>query len=147
MAISDLSNVLKRAADLFQATGARAQAKEISALAATLDDSGDASVAGFVEQTQEALKRPPLAELPAEKITERLCELQGNTSAFSALLKEMNAKSFDKMKTFTVAAQYTGARETAWTTKPKALKAIKSKFEDSLYLASKAAMNAKVSPW
>lgn len=147
MDIVELRAALRRAASLFTAAGARKQTRSIEAVDSLLEASGDKCVEEFVEKTRAALKEPPLGALSVLEIVERLAVAGVDRSKFAVLYKQMQARSFDKDKLFEVAARFTGGLKTSWSTKPKALRAIKSKFEERAYLASKDAANSRVTPW
>ena len=80
----------------------------------------------------------PAAQLSAIKV---------DKIQFGKLYAKMQGPNFKKDKAAQVAALYTGARATAFKSKPSALKAIKQKFEDRAILASKEKMNENVTPW
>lgn len=147
MDIMQLRAALRRAASLFKATGAKAQAQSIEAVERLIGETGDRTVEEFVEKTQNALKEPPLGSLSVLEIVERLAIVGTDQAKFGALYKQMQSRGFDKNKVLEVASRFTGARKTAWSSKPKALQAIKLKFEERVYLASKDAANSRVTPW
>jgi hypothetical protein len=147
MDIMELRSALKRAASLFKATGAKTQAQSIVAVENLIGASGDKTVEEFVDKTRTALREPQLGSLTVLEVVERLVVVGTDQSKFTALYKQMQSRGFDKDKALEVAARFTGARKTTWTSKPKALQAIKSKFEERAYLASKDAANSGVTPW
>ena len=147
MDTTELRAVLKRAAALFRSAGAKRETKSIEAVESLIEASGDRTVEEFVEKTQAALSEPPLASLSIPEIVERLAAAGTDRSKFNALYKQIQGRDFDKEKTFNVAARFTGARSTTWKSKPKALQAIKSKFDERVYMASKDAANSRVTPW
>ena len=147
MDTTELRAALKRAATLFKAAGAKTHAKSIEAVEHLIDASGDRTVEEFVEETRAALSEPPLASLSVLEIVERLAGAGTDQCKFNFLYKQMQARDFDKEKTVEVAARLTGAKTTTWRSKPKALQAIKSKFEERVYMASKDAANSRVTPW
>lgn len=145
MEIADLSRILKRTAAIFRSGGASQQAETLDAVQKLLESSGDATVEQFVQNTRGALLGIKAAT-PAE-IAERLNAIGTDETEFVELLKQLGAKGVDKTKASEVAALYTGAREGAFKSKPKALLAIQQKFDEKVYLASKARLNERVSPW
>lgn len=147
MSINELRTVLQRAAALFRASGAKSQAQAVDCVERLLADSKDETVVDFVSRTQDALSGPKPEDLTAEELALRLDNLRADKAAFAVLFTSLQRKEFTKSKAIQVASIFTGARPTAWSTKPQALKAIKRKFDDRVYLASKEAMNAKVTPW
>ena len=147
MDISELMGVLKQATSLFKATGAKAQAQSIEAVERVIGASGDKTVEEFVEKSRAALEEAPLVSLTALEIIERLAIAGTDQAKFGLLLKRMKSRDFDKEKVLEVASRFTGARRTAWSSKSKALQAIKSKFDERAYLAAKDAANSRVTPW
>ena len=147
MSINQLRSVLKRAAGLFEASGAKAQAGDLEAVEQLLADSGDKSVDEFVEQTLAARNAPKFSELAPTDIVAKLNEIGTDRARFDQLLAQMKTAGVNKAKATGTASLFTGARATAWKSKPQALEAIRQKFEERVYLAAKAKQNENVTPW
>ncbi|MFM9939751.1 MAG: hypothetical protein ACKVP7_09665 [Hyphomicrobiaceae bacterium] len=147
MSITMLRGVLKRAAGLFEASGAKAQSRDIDAVEKLLADSGDATVDEFVERTLAARNPPKPAELSPVDVVNKLNEVGTDRAKFEQLVAQLKPPAFGKDKALMAASLFTGARPTAWKTKPQALEAIRQKFEERVYLAGKAALNEGVTPW
>lgn len=145
--ISHLRRVLQRAVSLFEASGAKAQAGDIKAVENLLAETGDTTVDEFVDRTMTALNAPKAAELPPAEIVAKLNEIGTDRAKFDNLFAQLKLSAFNKSKATATAALFTGARATAWKSKPQALEAIRQKFEERVYLASKAALNENVTPW
>lgn len=145
--ISQFRSVLQRAASLFEASGAKTQADDIKAVEQLLADSGDTTVDEFVHRTQAARNAPKAAELPPAEIVAMLNDIGTDRAKFDQLFAQLKLPAFNKARAMTTAALFTGARTNAWKSKPQALEAIRQKFEERVYLASKAALNENVSPW
>lgn len=145
MDIADLSRILKRTAAVFRSGGAEAQAETLDAVQDLLQTSGDATVEEFVKTTREALKG--LEDLAPSDIAARLNAIGPDQAEFEHFFKLISNKQVDKERAIAVAALYTGTRESAYKSKPKALAAIRQKFEDEVYHASKARLNERVTPW
>ena len=147
MDMKSLRSVIERAAGLFAASGAKSQAEAADSVAKLLAQSDDATVDSFVANSKDALAAPPLHALPPDVIVERLNALKTDRAAFTKLYKGLEAKALGKDQARKIAALFTGARETAWPSKPAALKAIKQKFDDRVFLANKAKQDENVTPW
>lgn len=145
MDIADLGRILKRTAAVFRSGGAAAQAEALDAVQDLLSSSGDATVEQFVQTTRTALLG--IKALAPNEIVERLNEIGTDQAEFDVIIGQLRAKDFDKSQAAAVAALYTGARESAFKSKPKALAAIRQKFDERAYLASKAKLNERVTPW
>jgi hypothetical protein len=145
MNIADLSRILRRTAAVFRSGGAAAQAETLDAVQDLLQSSGDATVEDFVLATREALKG--LESTSPEEIVQKLRALGTDQVEFEHLLTQLGEKQISKEKATAVASLYTGARESAYKSKPKALAAIRQKFEDEVYHTSKAKLNERVTPW
>jgi hypothetical protein len=147
MDIAELTAALKSAMRLFKASGAKPQTKAIEAVEGLIEASGDRTVEEFVERTRAALDEPLLAGLSAEAIVERIAAAGTDQRKFTTIFKQLQAKDCQNEKVFDVAARVTGARSTTWRSKPKALQAIKSKFDERVFMASKDPANSRVTPW
>ena len=147
MDITELRAALRRAASLFRAAGARPQTQSIEAVERLIGACGDKTVEEFVEKTRAALSEPPLESLSVLEIVERLALIGTDQTKFGALYKQMQSRGFDKEKALEVAARFTGARKNSWSSKPKAIKAIKAKFDERVYMAAKNASNSGITPW
>jgi hypothetical protein len=147
MDISALSELLRRAERLFKGGGAELQAKALSDTAAALDHSSAATVDDFVSDAKQRLAEPDFSELPVTEIIAKLLNLRVDQSRFTKVYNAMADKSFSKDKAIAVAIGYTGAHSAAWHTKPAALKAIKSFFDQRCYLTAKADRAEKVTPY
>jgi len=147
MDITELRGVLKRAATLFGASGAKAQASALNDVEKLLADSGDATVEQFVERTSAALDRPPLAGQTVEEVLAQLYEVGGKRHEADRLLSELKGKAFTNESLATLASRFTGLPVKSVATKAKAVKAIKNKLDERAYLESKERMNAGVTPW
>lgn len=145
MDIADLGRILRRTAAVFRSGGASSQADTLEEIQGLLESSGDATVEEFVRNTRDALKG--LRELSATEIAERLTMIGTDQTEFETLLKQLAEKQIDKTKATEVAALYTGSRAGSYKSKPKALAAIRQKFEEEAFLASKARLNERVTPW
>jgi hypothetical protein len=145
MDIADLSRILKRTAAIFRSGGAPEQAVALDAVQDLLETSGNPTVEEFVRTTREALKG--LADVSPTEIANRLTAIGTDQSEFEQLLKQLGDRQIDKAKAIAVAVLYTGARESMYKSKPKALAAIRQKFEEEVYHASKTRMNERVTPW
>jgi hypothetical protein len=96
--------------------------------------------------------RSLLEQLSAEEIATRLRLIGTDEAKFAHLLGTLKTKAFNKEKVIEVAALYTGqspytGHSPAWKTKNKALDAIRTRFEDDVYQASKLEQVDKVTPW
>lgn len=147
MSMDQLRGVLKRAAALFDAGGARTQATNLEAVERLLADSGDQSVDDFVDRTVAAMNAPKPADMEPAQIVAALNEIGTDRNRFNQLVAQLKVPAFNKAKATATASLFTGAKPTAWRSKPQALEAIRQKFEERVYLAAKAAANANVTPW
>ncbi len=147
MDLSILSNTLKRAAGVLKAAGAKQQTAAVEAVEALVEAAPHQTVEQFVDHAVEELRKPDLKDLPAEEVAAQLRAAKDDRVKFDKLFQSLGSKSFTKDKVIAVAALYTGARKSAWSTKPKALKAIQAKFNETIYLSAKASVNEKVTPW
>ena len=147
MDIAELRAALKKAAAVFRGAGARAQAQSIEAVDSLIRKSGDATLEEFVERTKEALQVKPLAELSAAEVIELLADAGTDAAKFNLIFLQLEARSFSKDKALEIAARFTGGRKSSWSSKSKALQAIKSKFDDRVFQASKDSANSGVTPW
>ena len=119
----------------------------MQAVSNLLTDVPDRSVEEFVDKTTAALNSPKLADLPASEICAKLRDAGVDKAQFDSLYSAITDRYFAKEKTIEVAALFTGARNTAWSSKPQALKAIKMKFDERVFLDSKSRHNVRVTPW
>ena len=147
MEIKSLQRVLTRAGGVLRAAGAKPQADAVATVTDLLGGATAGSVEQFVDDAHAALARPELKDLPAGVISMQLRESVKNRAAFDSIFAEMSHKSFDKDKVIEIAGLYTGAGPSAWPTKPKALQAIKKKYDQWVFLEAKARLNEKVTPW
>ncbi|MGI9423079.1 MAG: hypothetical protein ACR2PA_07790 [Hyphomicrobiaceae bacterium] len=147
MDISTLARSLKKTAGVLRAAGAKQQTAAVDAVGQLVSETDHETVEEFVDQAVEQLNRPSPKDMPPEEIVSQLRSAGTDDKAFEALFQAMRDRAFAKDKVMLVASLYTGARKTAWSTKPQALKAIREKFDDSVFLASKAAANENVTPW
>lgn len=147
MSLLSLRNVLKRAAGLFEAGGAKEPAADLHAVEKLLADSGDVTVDEFVERTRDAIRAPKPSDMAPLEIVMRLNEIGVDRGRFEQFFAELKVPAFNKEMAKTTASLFTGARPTAWKSKPQALDAIRKKFEERVYLAGKAELNRNVTPW
>ena len=147
MSVNQLRGALRRAEEMFSAAGASRQAKALTEVDRVLSPAQGESVEQFVDSTRAALTAPALADETSAVVAERLAGVGTDQAIFSSLFEQLKAREFGRDKAIEVAALYTGAGEAMWGSKAKALEAIRLKFEERVYLASKAALNEKVTPW
>lgn len=147
MGPKSLSSILRRAASLFAASGAKAQAEATATVAETLGRADDASIDEFVARSAAAIEPLNLDELAPPRIVEMLNAARRDQTETAAILHAMGARSIDKDKALRVAELFIGAKVVGPKTKPNALKAIQKKIADRAYLDSKDAMNKEVTPW
>jgi len=131
---------------LLVAAGAKRPAADLRKVRDILDEDNQQSVEAFVAETKALLSQPLLHELSAEEVAKQLRSAGTDEAKFARLFRELRSKSFTKDKVIEVAALFTGG-STTWKTKPKALDAIRTRFEDDVYQASKMSQVDKVTPW
>lgn len=146
MNIKELRSLLDRAGAMLVGAGAKRASADLSKVRNILDGDDQQSVEAFVAETKALLSQPPLHELSAEEIAKRLRAIGTDESQFARLFAELKSKSLSKDKVIQVAALFTGG-SSAWKSKNKALDAIRTRFEDDVYQASKMAQVDKVTPW
>ena len=132
---------------MLKAARAKPQAQAVQAVNALLDDARDRSVDEFVDRTAAALNAPKMSDLPPSDVCTMLREAGVDKAQFESIYSALSDRSFSKEKTIEIASLFTGARSTAWSTKPQALKAIKMKFDERVFLDSKSRHNVRVTPW
>ena len=148
MNITQLRETLQRAAALFKSGGATSQAAALEAAERLLADSGDETVEQFVERSRTpARTSAPTAPVDIDALVQDLYDWRSDPERFAQFYKQMEGRNFDKETAIAVASKFLGLKPKHFKTKPEALRAIKQKFDDRLYLASKSAMNSKVTPW
>ncbi len=145
MNISELRDVLKRAAGLFAAAGAKSQQKDLEDVEKLLADSGDPTVEDFVQRTVDALDRKLLSSQGDEEVLVQLYAVGAKRNEADSLLTEL--KGFPKERLSAIGARFTGISVTSVATKAKALKAIETKLKERAYQEGKDRMNAGVTPW
>ena len=142
-----LSIVLRRAAALFAASGAKIQAQAAGEVAETLEKTADSTIDDFVSNSLSAVDVPRLDSLTPAEIAAKINSARGNTIATNSIVRGLLERAVDKDTVIQLAELMTGARLTGSKTKPNALKAIQKKIAERAYLDSKDAMNQKVTPW
>jgi hypothetical protein len=148
MNITQLRETLQRAASLFKSGGADSQAAALEATERLLADSGDETVQQFVERSKApAITSAPTTPIDVDALVQNLYDWRSDPESFTQAYKTMEGRTFDKATAIAVASKFLGLKPKHFKTKPEALRAIKQKFDDRLYLASKSAMNSKVTPW
>lgn len=151
MELKKLKDALQNVADLFAASGAATQAKDVKRVTKLLDDAPDRTSDAFISETVRALdeaeRDASLAAQSAAAIVERLRGLDEDKAGFDRVVQVLKAKSVPKELLAEVAGLYTGAGPTAFKTKPKALKAIEEKHRERAFMASKSRLNERVTPW
>jgi hypothetical protein len=142
-----LSDILKRAASLLAASGAKSQARATEAVADVVASRPDDTVDAFVAAAAAALEASRIEELSAQAIVDRIHEGRRDKSATASILEALKARPVTRDKLIEVAMLLTGARKLAIKSRPQALKIIQQFLDERAYLDSKEAMNAKVTPW
>lgn len=147
MDISILTKSLKKTAGILRAAGAKQPTAAVEAVHQLVSETEHETVEEFVDSAVHKLNEPDPKDLSAEEMASRLRAAGPDDQAFDELLQAMRHRGFAKDKVIRVASIYTGARKSAWSTKPQALKAIQAKFDDIVFYASKSAANERVTPW
>jgi hypothetical protein len=145
MDVGDLRRTLQRAGRLFGASGATASAASLDRLDAALSrHEGRTPVADVVREAAATLAEPAPHERSAESIATELDRLGTDEAAFASLLQVIESRAFPVAKACEVALRYANAQE---RTKPKALKAIRHKFESRVWYAAKDKLDEGVTPF
>ncbi len=147
MDIRSLLANLKSARDMLRAVGATKPASDVAAVEALITKSDDATVEQFVERSKSALAGPKPGAESADEFVARLSAAGENEAVLGDVLKRLSDRSIDKQTVAKVAAAYTGASEKSFKSKPIALAAIRTAFNDRAYLVAKRRVNEKVTPW
>ena len=147
MDLKSLSQILKRAEGLFRSSGATAQAEAVGSIGAKLSELLNEPMEDLVGRAKARLLEPSLLELDPAEIAQCLVALRSDEAAFETIVGQLKRKDVSKQKVVAVAAAYTGVSKPSWSSKPAALKAMRSFFEQKAYLAAKAAMEEKVTPF
>lgn len=83
----------------------------------------------------------------ADEVAARFDALGTDETAFAALVSALEVRGFTKAKTCDVAEAVTGGRAGMWKSKKDAIEAIRTKFQERVYQASKLAGVDKATPW
>lgn len=129
-----LGDLLRRAESLFRRVGAERHADALGEVGAAIASVPNQSVDEFARRAAAKLSEPDVIELPPEEIATRLRNLRRDREGFNQLFAKLSHKSFSKEKTIAVALAYCGT-SAGLATKPKALRAIKSFFDERLQLS------------
>jgi len=144
MNIKELKSILGRAEALFRSSGATPQASDLGKVRDMLDGDDHQSVSDFVAETKPLLE--PIELLSPAEIAERLNKIKTDEAAFSRIFAKLETRAVTKEKAIEVASLYLGGKP-HWKSKPAALKAIRTSFEDRVYQASKMVFVDKATPW
>lgn len=146
MSMKQIQDILSRASGVLRAAGAK-QAADVAAVAKLIGDSPDGSIDELVAASINALRQPGPAEMTAKEMAAQLYKVGDEKVAFDQLYSAISQRQFSKEKAFEIAGLYTGAGPKAWRSKSDALKAIKRKFDERVYLEAKSRLNDEVTPW
>jgi hypothetical protein len=146
MELTAFKALLSRIEAMFRGSDATRQADAIKQFREAVASSDARTVEQFAQRAEHALSQPDLIELPVEAIAARLVSARTDKLAFNVVYGALSAKSAPKDKVVAVAQAFTGSSK-GYASKPAALKAIKSYFDQRAYLAAKADRDARVTPW
>lgn len=147
MDIKSLQSALSHAAALLRAGGGKPQAKALADVSDLLGSTGDATVGEFISKTKEALTPPPPPVVSSRDIAQRLHRAGTDKAAFEEVYAQLTPKDVVKLTVLEAAQYYIGSPKTTWKSKPQALKAIRAKFDERVFMDQRSQANAAVTPW
>lgn len=120
----------------------------------SIEDRSD--FAGFIDEVEDgtdmarraAKKAPPPTPLPdAEELALELTAAGFDEAAFTAIIRRLEERAYDKQRVVAVAALYLGRSTKLFKTKPAAIRALLEAFQQRSYAKERNEMNAKVTPF
>jgi hypothetical protein len=135
MTLRDLQNALSDLARFADAAGGRKGGADLRAISEVLKGDGDLSAETSIEELSSLIEE--LKEELRQSYAKRLAEATPSFDRFEPVFAELTAnKAVDKDDMDKIAYAYIGAR-TKYRNRKAALDAIKDRFEERVYQASK----------